>query len=55
MPERAAYSYVDTNGERVVCADRAVIKGDPVAREKAFRLFVAQAAAAMGVTAPQLV
>ena len=48
-----AYGYTDTHGEAVVCADRALLSNDPDARESAFRAFVTQAAAAMGVPAVQ--
>lgn len=55
MPDRAAYGATNTDGERIVYADRSVLAGDPLARENAFRVFVAQAGAAIAAPAAKLV
>lgn len=49
-----AYGYTDAHGEPVVCADRAILGGDPAARESAFKVFVHQATQAVGVPAMNL-
>lgn len=54
MPDKSAYGATNAKGERVVYADRTVLDGDAVARENAFRVFVAQAGAAMNAPAVKI-